>query len=133
MKHNYRKLQILSAIDILNDDNNKCFSRNKDIARLIGGTQSRQNTTKALSRHLSWGYIKRKMGTRYDKNVKVQRQICFKLTDMGEKILNELENRYYKGKDLNLRVGHFPQDVDFSEEGEVLLKGYKEMKEQGLL
>ena len=133
MKHNYRKLQILTAIDILCDDSNECFSRTKDITKLIGGWQKNHTTSQSLSHYLNWGYIKVKRGKRYDKNVKRQRQICYRLTEMGERVLEKLENRYYAGKDLNLREGHIVADVDFSEEGETLLLGLEEMQREGLL
>lgn len=132
MKHNYKKLQILSAIDVLNRDNSILPSRNKDITRLIGGFQKKQTTSMALSRYFSWGYIKRKKMVRYDKTIKRQRQVCYALTDMGERILTILESRYYAGKDLNLRNAHVPQDCCFADEG-VLLEGYNEMKEEGLI
>lgn len=132
MQTNYKKLQILRAIDILTDERNISFSRTKDIVRLIGGRSTINNTSRLLSRYLNFGYIKIKKGKRYDKNVKRQRQICYQYTKMGELILEKLLNRYSKGKDLNLKFGHLPRDVDFSKEGK-LLEGYKEMKEQGLL
>lgn len=132
MKKNYRKLGILLSIDILADKYNPSFSRTKDIKRLIGGYHTLNSTSKALSHYLNWGYIKIKRGKNYDKNVKRQRQVCYDLTDKGERILERLESRYNNGKDLNLKNGHIPHDCCFVDEG-VLLEGYKEMKEEGLI